>query len=163
MLKKLFSKKGGAGGGFTLVELLVVMAIIAVLITLIIAAITIARRASRDTQRRDNMSAVKGALEDYYARRKMYPGGTTWTTVSSLALSDADFSRSVPDTIKDPQSDTALKSLTDSSITQRYCYRRTDSAGNANTSKYQLWLRTESYSSGNPGACSANGEPFSME
>lgn len=78
-MKKVTKKQGG----FNLIELLVVMAIIAVLVALVIAAINIARRASRDTERRSNANAIKAALEDEYAREKTYPD-FTWTDLDDI-------------------------------------------------------------------------------
>lgn len=49
--------------GFTLIELVVVMAIIAVLSLLIVAAITAARRQSQTTQRMGNLKTIETALE----------------------------------------------------------------------------------------------------
>lgn len=51
--------------GFTLIELVVVMAIIAILSLLIIAAITAARRASINTARMGDVKTVETALETY--------------------------------------------------------------------------------------------------
>lgn len=49
--------------GFTLIELVVVMAIIAVLALLIVAAIMAARRQSQTTQRVGNIKTIETALE----------------------------------------------------------------------------------------------------
>jgi prepilin-type N-terminal cleavage/methylation domain-containing protein len=63
--------------GFTLIELVVVMAIIAVLSLLIIAAITAARRQSVNTQRTGNAKTIEIALESFAAKNQgKYPGGT---------------------------------------------------------------------------------------
>lgn len=103
MLKKLFKKDHGA---FTLIELMVVMAIIAILITLIIGAITVARRTTRDTQRRSNVQTIKTALEGYYAANKLYPDpdstGTANAT-SSLTIINGLFTPAL--TLSDPLGD----------------------------------------------------------
>lgn len=69
--------------GFTLIELVVVMAIIAVLSLLIIAAIAAARRASVESQNRGNARTVEVAMEAYAAKNNgKYPtitAGTTFT------------------------------------------------------------------------------------
>lgn len=63
--------------GFTLIELVVVMAIIAVLSLLIIAAITAARRASQNTARTGDIKTVETALETYSSKHGgRYPNST---------------------------------------------------------------------------------------
>jgi prepilin-type N-terminal cleavage/methylation domain-containing protein len=60
-------------GGFTLVELLVVMAILAVLIALSIAGIGYAMRRSRNIGRRSAVESMVIGLEAYYTEHDEYP------------------------------------------------------------------------------------------
>jgi prepilin-type N-terminal cleavage/methylation domain-containing protein len=53
----------GKSKGFTLIELVVVMAIIAVLALMVVAAITAARRQSIESQNRNNARTVEVAME----------------------------------------------------------------------------------------------------
>ena len=143
MKEKLATKK--AHKGFTLIELLVVMAIIAVLVTLIVAAINIARRASRDTARRNNTNAIKAALEEYFAQNKMYPGmqgvaAGTYVPISTIgrvgflgnvatsASSDerTRFRTLLEDSVRDPNSTAnPLEQITTAADGAfRYCYAR---------------------------------------
>lgn len=62
--------------GFTLVELMVVMALIAVLSTLIIGAIRLATNTARETTHRSNAKSIATALESKYAKYRRYCGGT---------------------------------------------------------------------------------------
>ena len=66
---KLTNKKG-----FTLIELMVVMAIIAVLAVLILGAVQLARNTSTETIHRSNAKGVQTALEANYAKNKRYCG-----------------------------------------------------------------------------------------
>ena len=66
--------------GFTLVELMVVMAIIAVLSTLIIAAIQAARHGSEETVHRNNQRSVEAAAEALFMKNGTYcVEGTTYS------------------------------------------------------------------------------------
>lgn len=59
--------------GFTLVELVVVLAILAVLALLIIGAIVIARRVMAESIHRSNARNMATALEAYQGRNRKYP------------------------------------------------------------------------------------------
>lgn len=79
-MRKLRNKQG-----FTLIELVIVMAIIAILAALIIGAITVARRTARETANRTNAHTLQTALEAYYASHKNYPSIPTNTSFSAAA------------------------------------------------------------------------------
>lgn len=65
-------------GGFTLLELLIVIVIIGILALLIIPNITSAPKKARDTQRKTDMKAVQKALEEYFVSNNVYPTTATW-------------------------------------------------------------------------------------
>lgn len=54
-------------GGFTLLELLVVIGIIGILISMIVVAFSTAQLSSRDARRRSDMKAMQDAFEQYYS------------------------------------------------------------------------------------------------
>lgn len=53
--------------GFTLMEMLVVIAIIVVLISIGVTSFTTAQKKGRDAKRRSDMKELQGALEQYYS------------------------------------------------------------------------------------------------
>ena len=61
--------------GFTLLELLIVIAIIGILVSIGVASYSLAQKQSRDQRRRIDVKAVQDAWEQYYADNNgTYPG-----------------------------------------------------------------------------------------
>jgi prepilin-type N-terminal cleavage/methylation domain-containing protein len=74
--------------GFTLIELVVVMAIIAILVALMVAALQAARAASAEAERRANVKTVETALEAKFSKDQSYSSGlTSVANFASLAAS----------------------------------------------------------------------------
>jgi len=61
-------------GGFTLIEILVVVAIISVLLGSVLVGLGPAQRQGRDTRRISDLRQVQNALELYYSKCGFYPG-----------------------------------------------------------------------------------------
>ena len=59
--------------GFTLVELLVVIAVIGLLSSVVLASLTVARRKSRDARRVSDMKQMQIAFEFYFDAFRTYP------------------------------------------------------------------------------------------
>lgn len=67
-MKAFFSRSG-----FTLFELLVSISIIGILIALGTVSFTTAQQSGRDSRRRSDITGIRNALEQYYARNTGYP------------------------------------------------------------------------------------------
>ena len=82
MLKKLLRKEGG----FTLLELLIVIVIIGILALLIIPNITSAPKKARDTQRKTDLRAIQKGLEEYFVSNNVYPNQMTDLTAGTTPI-----------------------------------------------------------------------------
>ena len=90
--------------GFTLVEMLVVVAIIAILASVFLVGLRGFRGTAYDSRRLSDIQKVQGYLELYYNKNRAYPGTAatsdpTWTTFSSTLVSAGIGVAAIP---KDP-------------------------------------------------------------
>jgi general secretion pathway protein G len=106
-MKKYLKKEGG----FTLLELLIVIVIIGILALLIIPNLTSAPKKARDTARKTDLRAVQKGLEEYFLSYSSYP-----TALSVLTTGNPPIMKTVP---------------TDPLNTGVYVYTYTPASGNA--------------------------------
>jgi len=80
--------------GFTIIELLIVIAIIGILATLVLTNFQGAQAKGRDTVRKNDINSIYQKLEEYYNEQGGYPDGALSSTVfpgiDDEALNDAD-------------------------------------------------------------------------
>ena len=77
-------------GGFTLLELLIVIVIIGILALLIIPNVTSAPKKARDTQRKTDLRAIQKGLEEYYVSNSAYPTNATASSAATVLSGAAD-------------------------------------------------------------------------
>lgn len=70
--------------GFTLLELLVVIAVIGILISMGVVAFSTAQAKGRDSKRRGDVKAMQSAFEQYYAENTGYAACATMATAEYL-------------------------------------------------------------------------------
>ena len=81
----LISKVRNRRFGFTLVEVLVVIAIIGILVALLIPAVQAARAAARNTECQNNLRQIGLAITNYETAQRSFPPGQKWTRLRSNA------------------------------------------------------------------------------
>lgn len=76
----------GLNKGFTLLELIIVIAIIGILATLGLTSFTGAQQKARDTKRKGDLKAIQNAVEQYFTDNGGYPdtGGAWWGVCSDF-------------------------------------------------------------------------------
>lgn len=99
--------------GFTLIEILIVVAIIAILASVVLVGIGPTQKSARDARRISDLRQVQNAAELYYNKCGYYPGGvqgsgtppctaftaiTTWATLSTnIVGSGLGITNALPD------------------------------------------------------------------
>jgi len=142
--------------GFTLIEIVVVMAILALLAVLIMGAILIARRTSRDAKYRNDAKTVRDLLEGYYKDNKRYPPSAgTISRTNAYSFFDSTVT---PNTNKANANQELRQYLGTSTVptgdSDRLCY----SMIRANGQDYYLWFVTEAEANKSPAeGCDKNG------
>lgn len=80
--------------GFTIIELLIVIAIIGILALLVLNNFQGAQAKARDSQRTTDTNAIHAKLEEFYNQNSYYPAANLTTTIlpgmDAGALTDAD-------------------------------------------------------------------------
>lgn len=69
--------------GFTLIEILIVVAIIAILSSVVLVGLGPTQQQGRDARRLSDLREVQTGLELYYNRNGYYPAETTWSAMAT--------------------------------------------------------------------------------
>lgn len=106
--------------GFTLLELLIVIAIIGILASLATVSYASAQKKARDSQRQSDLKAIQNALEQYYADNQgSYPTSCAAIGEATDEVGDLYLPMGLP---TDPKTDTAYTNTgTCSASSYRVC------------------------------------------
>ncbi len=123
--------------GFTLMELMVVMAILGILITVGLTSYKSVQMKSRDGRRKNDLRQISAALEAYYNDKSKYPSDDGSGAIVGCGASDAQ-NCSCGSAMQDKNSVVYMPELPcDPALGRRYYY---DAVGN---NSYQLYGRIE--------------------
>jgi general secretion pathway protein G len=89
-ISRLPSPQGGRGRGFTLIELIVVVAIIGILATIAVPAMRTAPQRARESALKEDLFTLRSCLDQFHADRGRYP-----TSLDELV--SMGYLRSVPE------------------------------------------------------------------
>ena len=146
--------------GFTLVELLVVVAIVGLLSAVAIAAFSSSRVSSRDAKRQKDIKAIQTALEAYYSVYNRYPLSVAWSSSSNdlgrwdtLQNALRPYLAGLP--VDPAQSETGTPLTGPSSYS--YAYRSLNTNVDCYRNAYVLIYRLENPTGPDPGVVQCNG------
>jgi prepilin-type N-terminal cleavage/methylation domain-containing protein len=93
--------------GFTIIEVVLVLAIAGLIFLIVFLAVPALQRSQRDTQRRNDVSRFMAQIQNYSANNKgcipaVSTGGCPATTLATFVSSYLDNGSGVPDNWKDP-------------------------------------------------------------
>lgn len=126
MTMRTLSRNLRPQGGFTIIELVVVIVIIGILLALIVSTHAGVARSERNTERQRDIAELRDELEAYYAQNNFYPtltelNSSSWRASNMKGLDDSVF--------QDPSSSST--SLVAKPAPDVYAYAVTSAKGTA--------------------------------
>jgi prepilin-type N-terminal cleavage/methylation domain-containing protein len=109
-------------GGFTLIEMLIVVAIIGILASAIMVGLGPAQQKGRDARRMSDLNQTQNALELYYTKYGTYPGVSGAGGASSCSTANNNWSN-LANCLTDSQTAIGVSSIpNDPNSANSYCY-----------------------------------------
>lgn len=105
--------------GFTLIEMLIVIAIIAILSSVVLAGLPQIRNSAYDSRRTSDLQHIQSYLETFYNQDRVYPSSGNWEALNSSLIEKAGISKVPNDPLVHP----------DGTGGYVYCYSSTDQQG----------------------------------
>ncbi len=93
MLQRAMEKKRAGEGGFTLIELMIVIVILGILAAIVVFAVGGIQDRGTQSACKANVKTVEVALEAYYAKNTAYPAANDFT---ALTTAPNKFLKTVP-------------------------------------------------------------------
>lgn len=111
-------------GGFTTIELVVILIIIGVLLALVLSTRAGIQQKERNSQRQDDIKELRDGLEGYFARTNRYP---TLADLNSDSWRQANVKNIQADAFRDPSSNS--DTFADKPAKHAYSYTVTSASG----------------------------------
>lgn len=136
--------------GFTLIELMVVIAVIGILASVALVSLTGVQKSARDAQRKSDISTYRTAMERYYADLQVYPGSagtgdsTSGAGAGIFTTAGELVSKSyMPKVLTDPQNAASNCKISTAAAAQACLYKYLSNATSNTGSSYVLWAIME--------------------
>lgn len=117
---KITNSKFNGKNGFTLIEMLIVIAIIGILASIVLVGLGAFRSRGRDTRRIADLREAQGGLELYFSKFSKYPDLNGWNNMASAIVAGGVGVTSIPN---DPLFPTINYDYVASSDKQQYVLR----------------------------------------
>ena len=144
--------------GFTIIELLVIIAILGLLASMVFVHLRGAKALARDGERKAEVDSIRKALAIYYTEHNKYPESETWISVEE----DVDFSQALSEWLPEMPED-PLYPDTKESTGEPFSYQYSTEGTEGHGYKIHVEMESESYSFHEPFSVAGGGIVYGGE